>query len=114
MTLSPWDIADLDRLAAIHASTGKRPAWRAYTTHAIRAGWGNTPAWVAGRGAFEAFWRGHRAAFRAARVSPYRPAPAIGLYGLLWGKTRRHFAAPSRHGAERARGLGAQATHGGV
>ncbi len=60
MTLHPHDLADLDRLTAVHASTGKRPAWRAYTTHAIRSGWGNTPAWVAGRDAFTAMWRRYR------------------------------------------------------
>ncbi len=65
MTLSPFDLADLDSLAALHASTGKRPAWRAYTTHAIRAGWGNTPAWVEGRDTFTAMWRRHRASHLA-------------------------------------------------
>ena len=65
MTLSPWDIADLDRLAANHASTGKRHAWRAYTSHAISAGWGNTPAWIAGRDAFTAMWRRYRASYLA-------------------------------------------------
>lgn len=63
MMLSPFDLAALDRLAAIHASTGKRPAWRAYTTHAIREGWGNTPAWCEGRDAFNAMWRRYRRAY---------------------------------------------------
>jgi hypothetical protein len=65
MTLSPWDIADLDRLAANHASTGKRHAWRAYTSHAITSGWGNTPAWCEGRTAFVAMWRRYRASYLA-------------------------------------------------
>lgn len=60
MTLSPFD---LDRLAAIHASTGKRPAWRAYTTHAIAQDWGGTPAWIAGRDHFTAMWRRYRASW---------------------------------------------------
>lgn len=63
MTLSPHDLADLSRLAATHATRGKRPAWAAYTSHAIAQGWGNTPAWVAGREAFTAMWRRYRASW---------------------------------------------------
>jgi hypothetical protein len=60
MTLSPHDLADLSRLAATHATRGKRHAWAAYTTHAIAHGWGNTPAWIEGRAAFTAMWRRYR------------------------------------------------------
>lgn len=70
MTLSPWDLADLDRLAAAHARRGKRPAWRAYTQHAVTSGWAGTPAWVAGRAAFQTFWRGYRASKTRARCHP--------------------------------------------
>jgi hypothetical protein len=65
MSLSPHDLADLDRLAATHASAGKRHAWAAYTSHAVANGWGNTPAWVAGRAAFTAMWRRYRASYLA-------------------------------------------------
>lgn len=65
MTLSHFDLAELGRLAATHADAGKSHAWRAYTGHAIAAGWGNTPAWCEGRTAFQALWRRHRAAYRA-------------------------------------------------
>jgi hypothetical protein len=69
VTLSAWDMAELDRLAATQADAGKSHAWRAYTGHAIAAGWGNTPAWCEGRTAFQALWRRHRAAYRASMVS---------------------------------------------
>jgi hypothetical protein len=83
MTLSAYDMADLDRLAATHADAGKRHAWRAYTGHAIAAGWAETPAWVDGRNAFVSLWRRHRAAYRAAMVSlqrRYAETPPAGLY----------------------------------
>jgi hypothetical protein len=72
MTLSAWDMADLDRLDATYADQGKRHAWRAYTGHAIAAGWAETPAWVDGRNAFVSLWRARRAAYRAAMVSLQR------------------------------------------
>jgi hypothetical protein len=65
MSLYPDDLDALDRLAATHASAGKRHAWAAYTTHAIREGWGNTPAWVTGRAAFTAMWRRYRRSYLA-------------------------------------------------
>lgn len=67
MSLYPSDLDALDRLAAIHATTGKRPAWRAYTTHAIAQGWGDTPAWIAGRDAFTALWRRYRTSYAASQ-----------------------------------------------
>jgi hypothetical protein len=66
MTLSPFDLAELDRLASTYADRGKTQAWRAYHAHAIAHGWGNTPAWVEGRTTFTAMWRRHRASYTAA------------------------------------------------
>lgn len=66
MTLSPYDLAELDRLAASLADGGKRPACWAYTQHGLAQGWHGTPAWVPGREAFMRLYRGHRADYRAA------------------------------------------------
>lgn len=70
MTLSAWDMVDLDRLAERHAACGKRHAWAAYTVHATAQGWGNTPAWVDGRKAFTALWRRHRRAYLSKARAP--------------------------------------------
>jgi hypothetical protein len=69
VSLYPSDLDAIDRLAAHMAKHGKRLAWRAYTTHAVAEGWGNTPAWVAGREAFTALWRRYRAAY-----APHTPS----------------------------------------
>ena len=66
MTLSPWDMADLDRLAATNADQGRHKASDAYHRHALAQGWHNTPAWIEGRTLYAAAWRKHRAAWMAA------------------------------------------------
>ena len=63
MNLTPWDLADLDRLAADHAEKGKRRACQIYTQHALALGWHGYPAWIEGRTAFMTFYRRHRAEY---------------------------------------------------
>ena len=66
-TLSPSDMAALDALARTYAAKGKRLAWHAYTGHAIKHAWGDTPRWVIGRHVFTARWREYRAAYLASQ-----------------------------------------------
>lgn len=65
MTLTPWDLVDLDRLAAEYASVGNRPARDAVTAMAVERQWMNTPAWIEGRSFYRDMRRKHRAAFLA-------------------------------------------------
>lgn len=66
MTLNPYDLMELDKLAATNADQGRHKASDAYTRHALGQGWHNTPAWIEGRTLYSTAWRKHRAAFLAA------------------------------------------------
>lgn len=69
MTLSAWDMADLDRLASETADVGNRTAREAFTAFALRNQWVWTPAWLEARAAFATMRRKHRAAFLATQVA---------------------------------------------
>ena len=63
MSLSGWDMADLDKLALEYASKGKNHAKDAYTQFAIKNEWGNTDSWLEGREFFSKAWRKYRREF---------------------------------------------------
>jgi hypothetical protein len=69
MTLSHFDLAELDRLAASLADGGKRPACWAYTQYGLAQGWHGSPDWLEGRDAFMRLYKRHRAAYLASVVA---------------------------------------------
>lgn len=66
MTLNPYDLMELDKLAATNADQGRHKASDAYHRHALAQAWHGTPAWIEGRTLYPNAWRKHRAAFLAA------------------------------------------------
>ena len=65
MTLTAWDMAAIDRLAAELADRHKRHASRAYRRWAANQGWWMQPEWIPARNAFWAAHKRHRAAYMA-------------------------------------------------
>ena len=65
MTLTGWDLREIDALAAKCAKHGKVPANAIYRRHAGLWGWWGTPAYVPGRERFVATWRAERARLHA-------------------------------------------------